>query len=211
MTDVTLLASVTWIAGSGNQTGTGTLAAKGSGRSRVDLALNGGPRKDIRSDGDGTCAWAGADGAVHENAPHNCLTDASWFFVPLSSLSTAAIDPTVILTYVGKEEHGGVSVQHLHARVYIENEPSREQLSGMDFYLDQASLLPLALGFDVHPDEDASINIPVEVRFSDYQPLGGIQVPSHIQRLFNGTVALDIVVTSAVVNSGIPDSNFSLQ
>jgi hypothetical protein len=41
--------------------------------------------------------------------------------------------------------------------------------------------------------------------------VGGIIVPTHIQKLIQGTVTLDFTVSSAAVNSGLPDSEFSVQ
>jgi hypothetical protein len=81
----------------------------------------------------------------------------------------------------------------------------------VDFYLDPVSLLPLAIAFKVHPDKDMNTEIPTEVRFADYRVVNGARVPFHIQRLLNGSLVLDIVVTSATLNSGLPDSTFSLQ
>lgn len=85
------------------------------------------------------------------------------------------------------------------------------RLSAVDFYLDPASSLPLAIAFQVHADDDMNTNIPMEIRFANYQAVNGVQVPFHIQRMLNGGVVLDVVVTSATVNSGLPDSNFNIQ
>jgi hypothetical protein len=54
-------------------------------------------------------------------------------------------------------------------------------------------------------------DIPVEIRFANYQAVSGVQVPFHTQRMLNGTVVLDITAISAVVNSGLSDSQFNLQ
>jgi len=69
----------------------------------------------------------------------------------------------------------------------------------------------LAVAFQVHPDLDASKDIAAEVRFASYQSVSGILVPFQIQRMLNGGVVLSVTVTSAVLNSGLPDSIFSLQ
>jgi len=80
----------------------------------------------------------------------------------------------------------------------------------MDFYLDAASSLPTALVFNDHPDKDALVNIPVEIDFSDYQQISGMQVPMHIQKLMNGTLLLDITLTGAVFNTGLALTEFSV-
>jgi len=77
--------------------------------------------------------------------------------------------------------------------------------------LDAATLLPIAITFNVHPDVDANINIPVEVDFSNYQLLNGLAVPLHVQQYLQGGLFLDAVFTNVVVNSGLPDSDFVIQ
>ena len=84
-------------------------------------------------------------------------------------------------------------------------------MSSEDIYLDSTSLLPVAFAFNVHPDDDASTKIAVTINFSRYQVLNGVQIPMHVQRLISGGLALDVVVTSAVVNSGLSDAPFAIQ
>ena len=86
-----------------------------------------------------------------------------------------------------------------------------QQLSSIDFYLDATSSLPLSITFNVHPDDDASTAIPVEVDLLSYQANNGIQIPMHIQQSVRGTLVLDFVVTSVTLNSGIPESYFTIQ
>jgi hypothetical protein len=81
----------------------------------------------------------------------------------------------------------------------------------MDIYLDFASLLPVAFVFNVHPDDDATTNIGVEIDFSSYEAVNGVQIPFHIQKLISNGLALDVVLSSAVLNSGLPDSYFAIQ
>ncbi len=212
VSDVTLTGNVTWVAGSDMETGTGAFLAKGTGESRVDLTLSGGKRSDIRNSSNGVPqgAWIWNGGASSAYALHNCWTDATWFFPALTSL--AASDPSIVLSYVGLESRSGAYVQHLHSYRYAGNSAAlTKQWSTMDFYLDAASLLPFAVMFNVHADNDANINIPVEVDFSNYQLSNGFQVPTHIQKYLQGGLVLDFVVTGVVVNSGLPDSEFSIQ
>jgi hypothetical protein len=145
---------------------------------------------------------------------HNCWTDASWFFPVLSSL--AASDPSVVLSYVGLESRAGLSVHHLRSYRYVPAKSAKTtaltlQLSTTDYYLDASTLLPVAAVFNIHPDDDASVNIPVEILYSQYQLMNGLQVPLHIQRYLQGELAVDLLVSSAMVNSGLPDSEFNIQ
>jgi hypothetical protein len=213
ITDVTLTGNVTRILGSDQQTGTAKLLAKGFAESRIDLTLSGGARSEIRnaSGGPNVGNWLGPDGVPHPIAVHNCFTDASWFFPVLGSLAAAATNSNVVLKYVGQEGQQQMSFQHIQAYTYNPYLQAVQALSVMDFYLDAKTLLPSIVMFNEHPDNDQSVDIAVQVIFSDYRNVNGAQIPFHIQRYVNDSLMLDVQITSATINSGIPDSNFSVQ
>jgi hypothetical protein len=212
--DVTINANVISIAGSDNDSGTAVLTAKRGGESRVDLTLSSGTRTDVRNvvNGFSSGAWTTNGATATAYAQHNSWTDAAWFFPVLGSLSQSTVS-TFTFSYIGLEQHGGVSAQHL--RVFqvppgISNLSLAQQLTAIDVYLDPVSYLPLAVAFTIHPDNDLNTNIPTETRFASYQSVTGIQVPFHIQRSINGTVVFDATVTHVAVNTGPPDSLFTL-
>ncbi len=212
LSDLSLSANVTSTLESDNETGTAALKAKGVTESRVDFALSAGTRSEVRNvtGGSPAGAWETNGNSSTAYAFHNCWTDPAWFFPALSSLSQTA-NSTFIFKYIGQEQHNGVSTQHIQTfQVPTQGPRSAQRLSVMDFYLDSTSYLPLAIGFSVHPDDDMSTNIPVEIDFANYQAVSGIQVPFHFQKSFNGGVVLDVTITNAVFNSGLPDSLFTL-
>ena len=210
--DVTLSANVTSIAGPDNETGTGIFAAQGRGNSRIDLKLSQGTLSEVRSVSDGipTGAWAKNGASATPHAQHNCWTDAAWFFPAVSSLTQSA-NPRFVFKYVGQEQLNGISVQHISV---FQANPSDtkgifQRLSTTDFYLSTTSLLPIALRFNGHADNDMNTNLSNEILFANYQPVNGVRVPFHFQRLINGVVVLDATVTNAVFNTGLPASTFS--
>jgi len=217
ISDVTLTATATRTAGSDVEAGTMTLKALGTGESRFDLNSNSGTRSEVRNLSNGAGGfWIGLDGVTHPVASHNCLTDASWFFPPLSILSQLS-SPGLVITYVGEETRAGTTVQHLHF-VFQSAVPSTSptapllrQLGAEDYYLDAASLLPVALTFNTHPDNNALASIPIEVDFSNYQAVDGIKIPFRIQEFLNGTSFLDISIQSATLNSGLASSDFTAE
>jgi hypothetical protein len=146
---------------------------------------------------------------------HNCWINASWFYPALSYLN-ATSDPTLIFSFVGQESRGGATVQHLRIYRYLAAQRPAfvaltRRVSAADFYLDSASLLPVALVFNTHPAEDAGTDISIEIDYSNYQAINGVQIPLHVQKLVSGGLALDIVATNATVNSGLSDSLFAIQ
>jgi hypothetical protein len=156
--DVTLTGSATWNGGE-TETGTATLRALGAGESRVDLALASGTRTEIRDAQTGVHLgeWINPNNASGQFAPQNCWTDAVWFFPVLGSL---AAGPNVILAYLGPTTWNGESVLQIQAYVYqpsaVGLTPSSQQLSTINFYLDATTLLPTAVTFNAHPDNNAA-------------------------------------------------------
>src|SRR4029077_4458294 len=117
----------------------------------------------------------------------------------LSALNSQASNPNSVLKYVGQESRAGNSVQHLRYFVQTPGESPNslaQHLSTEDIYLDSSSLLVVAVAFNEHPDNNALIDIPVELDYSDYRVVNGVQVPFRIQKFFNGNLLLDITVQS---------------
>jgi hypothetical protein len=123
-----------------------------------------------------------------------------------------------VLTYVGPETKNGVSVVHIVASQQFPTAPAKSapfwrHLSQMDVYLDASTLLLVALDFNAHPDDNASFDIPVEFRFSDYRSAGSLKIPFHIQQYLNGSLLLDVQFQTASFNSGLSSSSndFAIQ
>jgi hypothetical protein len=218
VSDVTLSGNVVWTSGTDNETGTATAYGKTNVESRLDLALSGGSRSELRNSAGGSPqgAWITGNGQSTPSADQNCWTDAVWFFPALTSLSAVNSDATLVLVYIGLETQNGRPVQHIQAYHYIASKlpkvtNSTQQMSTVDYYLDAQTLVPMFITFNAHPDDDASTNIAVEVDFSNYQLVNGILVPFHFTKLWQGNPLLDFTVTNVAVNSGLPDSLFSIQ
>jgi hypothetical protein len=209
ISDVTLTGTATW---NSTDTGTAMLRALGTGESRMDLTFTNGTRTEIRDAQTGLPLgqWFALNNASGNYAYQNCLTDAVWFFPALSSL---AAGPNVVLSYIGQETRNGASVQHIQSYLYQSGQtssPTPQQLSTTDFYLDAASFLPVAVTFNSHPDNDATTNLLIEVDFSNYQATSGFVVPMHIQRYQQGNLMVDVVLSGASVNTGLPLSLFTI-
>ena len=216
ITDVTLTGTAIRRAGSDLEEGNITLEAKGTGESRLDLATSGGARSEVRNSTSGpTGFWVGLDGTKHAMAGHNCLTDAAWFFPAFSVLSQAS-SASVIATYIGQEARNGAPVQHIRFAAQFPGADAASTavltpLTAEDVYLDSATLLPVAITFNTHPDNDALTNIVVEIDFGNYQNAHGAAVPFKIQKLLNNSLFLDITIQSVSLNSGLSDSTFAIQ
>jgi hypothetical protein len=227
VSDVTLTGTAQRIAGSDNETGTATLTAMSTENSKLSLSLSSSVTSEIRNSAgtplSGTStsqvpqpvgAWSGPDGVLHAMAEHNLMTDASWFF-PAFTVNSVSTSQSFVVSYIGQETHNGLSALHVTAWQTFPRSaqapPLVSHLTQMDFYLDPVSYVPVALDFDVHPDNDAALDIPVEIRFSNYQAVNGVQVPFHVQKYVNNGLVLDLQFGSAALNSGLTAASFQLQ
>ena len=211
VSDATLQASIGSSEGDEQENGVATFETKPGQKSHIRLNLASGTREEIRNGLLGV--WSATDGQKHLIAAHNCWSDTAWFF-PGLLLATALNDPQISVVYVGQEDREGEAVQHLQIFRLVPAQTADtasliQRLSSVDIYLDAASHLPTALAFNVHPDTNAGLDIPVEIRFGSYQATNGVEAPFHIQKLLQGTLLLDINVSGVAINSGISDGDFA--
>jgi hypothetical protein len=219
VTDVTLMGTVRRVAGADDERGAILAEAVGTGTSRINYSYNSGMRSESRKLVSGTAAieqWSGPDGIKHQVVPHNTTPLSPWFF-PALLLQTVENSRTTSVTDVGAEVRGGQSVEHLtianqvpalhHPPVML---ALLQKAARTELYIDSSTHLPVALTYNAHPDKSLGENIPVEIRFSDYRPANGVQVPFQIKKYFNRTLELDIQLTSAKLNSGLSASSLQL-
>ncbi len=215
LTDVTLSGTGRRIAGSDDESGTATVKALATGAMRLDFSLPSGTRSEVRAISNGPPAgnWSGPDGVNHSIASHNLLTDWGWF--PAFTLSNVNSSANAVVTYLGQEMRSGHSVEHLNAKQQFPNQKGNiatllQHLSEMDIYLDSTTSLPVSLVYNIHPDSDAGLDIPVELDFSDYRLVSGAQIPFRVQKYINHSLSLDLQFQNVTTNSGLSASSFSL-
>ena len=119
------------------------------------------------------------------------------------------------MAYVGLESLSGTSVQHIRASrlAYDQSGNPVAMIAGwsqIDAYLDAQSLLPVDIRFNVYPDDDTNVRIPVEITYSDYRVVNGAHIPFHIQKYLQNILNFDLTITGATFNSGITLRNFQV-
>jgi len=233
LSDVTLTGTARRIAGSDDESGQVTIKARATGQTRLDLNLPSGKHSESRNvspaAGPNVGAgfspsssvaitapsgqWTGPDGAAHDIAYHNLIAEPAWHS-PAILLAQLLANPNLVVANLGQETRNGAAVQHLSiaqtATGTSDTDRLMQHLSQLDLYLDPATLLPASVAFNIHPDNNANLDIPVEIRFSDYRSVNGVKVPFRLERFFNGSLSLDIQLDSATLNSGLSASDFSL-
>jgi hypothetical protein len=219
--DTTLTGSVHYVAGATDETGTATLKALASGASSVQLALPSGTQSEIRNlTGNPTGIlptgeWTDFGGVSHNLVLHNLFNEPAWFS-PVASITRVLATPQFVASFVGTEAVSSQTVNHVSLTATPADssapEAARAHLSRLDLYLDSSTSLPQSLSFDIHPDNDAGLDIPITVQFSDYRSVNGSIIPFHIQRYIDNTeLVLDIQLSSATINTGIPVTTFGPQ
>lgn len=214
--DVTLTGAVTQIAGSDNDSGTVTLKATAIGQGRIDLNRPSGQRSEVRdiSAAPPTGSWSGSDATWHHIANHNLLSDPTWFF-PQFLIGRVLSNSGYSISSADAETMNGVAVQHIGVfQQYAESQQLPELLQGLsnvDIYLNSSNLLPVAIAFNIHADNDALTDIPVRIQFANYQAVQGVQVPYRVQEYLNNGLALDLSVETVQFNTGLSASEFTAQ
>jgi hypothetical protein len=212
--DITLSGTATRTAGSDIENGTVVLEALAGSYSRMDLSLSNSARREVRNLSPLSVPqgyWLAPDGSPQPFSLHNCMTDASWFAPQLTVISQLS-NPSLVVSYVGQETRAGATVQHLHfAYQSASPDPTGffQSLSAEEVYLDATTFLPVAITFNAHPDNDASVNISIEIDFSAYQSVNGVLVPFQIQKLISNGLVLELTITSAKINQGLTAADFS--
>lgn len=198
---VTLEATAEWTAGSDIESGNAKLVASADGSSSLQLELSHSSRTENQTSfaSGQSCNWTGTDGVVHQAASHNCMTSFAWFMPAVTLLGghqAASINSALVST-AGQQF---IDLRQQQTPATGRGSGSAALLAHLtttDLYIDPATHLPSALTYQVHPDANASADIPVEVIFSNYQVVDGVAIPYRIQRYFNGSLNLDLTVTQA--------------
>jgi hypothetical protein len=144
---------------------------------------------------------------------HNLLTEPAWFFPAFAIARRLSAPQNFIASYIGAEIRNGQAVQHISlSQPPPFTEPpgglSLTRLSQIDIFLDSNTFLPAAATLNIHPDNNALLDIPIEIRFSDYRSVNGGQIPFHVERVLNNGLILDLEFQTATLNSGLSPTEF---
>lgn len=218
-----------WTAGAGTDSGTVRLEAAGAGFSRVDLELGGGSRITIRDRKSGRSGWiprgstqasgalasAAAPGGTGEAAHALPAGDAFWpavWFFPALALSESGTPRATVAG--GSTTFNGTGAERLSLALKLPQRSAKmtaeiARLSEADFVLDAKTHLPLALDFLRYPGGLTNrAGVRVEIRYGDWRPVSGVEVPYRIERWINGTRQLLITINSAQINPPLDAGDF---
>lgn len=209
VTSVVMTGHATWTAGNITDSGPVTLTIAPDGVARMNLSIpSAGAQVEVSSGSgkDRQCQWSDTSGILHDVDSRNCWKTMLWF-LPAYSLQSKMI----LANEQGVNDYGSTPLgtastlyRHLQSQFVFQlpslnNTKDVMRLSTTDIGLDPTSHLPAVLTYSLLPDKGAETPIAVEVHFSKYSLVSGVQLPFSIQRFLNGSLQLDISITDANV------------
>jgi hypothetical protein len=185
------------------------LEATTSGAARTSFSRDGVTHSEASSMELGMGQRVTDDGKQQTIPPYNSFVENSWF-CPAITLQRVSSRSGYKFTYQGQESWNSRSVlrftvvQLPKAAGISSKELAR--ISRFDLLLDPATMAPVALQFNVHPDTTSSVDIPTEIRYGDFRDANGVLTPFRIQKFENGSLSKDMTIDTAKFNTGVSDS-----
>ena len=203
---ITLNATAQWIAGSDKESGNATLTANADGSFTAQLALEKGTRLDSQTSFNSgpTCTFASSDAVVHSSSGHNCMSSLAWFLPEVTLFG--GNQPGFVSTLLATDNSASQPFLHLRQQPSLSITGTANEnrllthLGTVDLYLDPSSYLVSILDYNIHPDNNGGADIPVQVIFTSYHAVNGVNIPFRIVRYINGVLNLDLTVTQASAN-----------
>jgi hypothetical protein len=203
----------------GGASGTISLAALGGRSTEISLQLPTGSLREVRV-GRGLNpirSWTGVDGVVYKTLPTDLKLPHPAWFLPYFFVISGLASPDSWSSDLGTQNLAGQTLEHLAVWQRLPNNfpasatSAIQQQTQADIYIDPTTFLPASIIFHVLPDPRCpnEILLPsgspaadtvVQVNFSDYRIVKGRPVPFHLQVVQQGSVYLDITLTSVSIN-----------
>ncbi len=203
---IVLSGQVVWTVGSSQDSGQVSLTADVTGNVVSDFILaKSGEHKDVVEAGPlSACTLSVPGQSTHTANGLSCWRPTAWFY-PAISLQPTSLLSGIGIVDLGTGEVGSGTYRHLQSQLVLSALESSLTMrlmtdSTTDIGLDPSSFLPAVLRYSVHPDDGSAALIPIEIHFSNYQQVNGVQVPYLIEKYVNGALLASITVTSTQIN-----------
>jgi hypothetical protein len=203
--------AVTITAGSETQEGTITIATRGSSQTLEQLIGGTGAKTVIFSNGL-AAETDNLGGKKVYSLELGASTQSALFPLPLFSAILSFTDS--MYEYVALESIGGIDCHHIRTWRTFNSKPEFGYLapfSMRDIWISTATNLPAKIAYSIRSGRGAEPSTAVEVSYSKYQQIAGIQYPFVISQSLNGTPWMTISISSVSFNTGLSDSTFSVQ
>jgi hypothetical protein len=202
--------NVTIVAGSQTSTGTIRILTRGTSQSSEQITL---PQSSYSVTYSGGLADETINSATASVPFERTVTSQSVCF-PLPFLASALANSDEAIQYVGLETVGEQSFQHIRIQNTFASQPILQKFAEFtifDVWLDASTSLPHRISFIRRNGSGTAPRIPMDAYFSDYKTTSGAAYPTQINLSLNGTPWTTITINTVAFNTGLTDSNFSIQ
>lgn len=208
--DSSATGNITVVEGSTTQNGTVSIQTLGTGETSETISLPSGQREVVYSYG-----FAKETNGTQSINPvvELMLTDQCTDF-PLPILVAALNNTDEGFQYIGQETLNGASVQHVKIWNSFSSKPRMQGLASLttkDIWFDATSSLPVKIAYLRQPGRGAVISTRMEVFFSNYTNVNGVQYPYQVNKSYNGTPWQTITIQSVSFNTGLTYSQFQTE
>lgn len=207
--DFTGAGTITFNWANENVSGSVTVKGRGTGQFRLDADLANGKLSWAVNKGDGF--YNELDGSTRHIFYSNAVNFGS-LTLPYIYIAASLSDPSTSISYVGvnlqeSQKAYDVRIQKLFP---TNQDPTGilSKLTRKDFFIDTQTFQVLRISDMVHPEKVATIDIPHEMQFSQYQTVNGVVVPFSIAEITDGQHTYTIQLNRLTFNSGLQDSDF---
>jgi hypothetical protein len=204
---LTLTGTAEWISGSLHQSGTVSLQASADGSSTAQINMGTASRTETQTSlGDSrSCQWADAQGLTHQMDGPTCYIAVPWFAPALFIQPGPSVAGLLTISDDGQVVNNGMTLRQVSYVTPLKGKDptaasSLTELTRVKLFFDPQTLLPISMEYYAHADNDSKSRIRMKVVFSDYRTVSGLPVPFHIDRYFNNTLQLSIIVSDASLN-----------
>jgi hypothetical protein len=209
--DSTATGSVTITAGSEIEQGNITIQTRASTQTLEQISTASGTKKIVYSNGLGNDTDHAGTKTLYSS--ELAATGQSALF-PLPLLAAILNSADSAYQYVGLENIEGSDCHHIRVWRTFSSQTDAAYLapfSVRDIWIDSTTNLPSKLDYSARAGSGAEPSTSVEIAYSKFQQTGGVQYPFVISKSINGTPWMAVTISSVSFNTGLSDSNFSIQ
>ena len=209
-TDSVAAGAVTIVAGSQTSSGSIRILTRGANQSSEEITLPQSTYSVTYSQG----FASETINSVTKSMPLERAVTTQSICFPLPFLAAALANPDESIQYLALETVGQQSLQHLRIQNTFASQPDFQQLADFatfDLWLDANTGLPQRISFVRRNGSGETPRIPLDAYFSSYKTTSGVAYPAQINLSLNGTPWTTITISSVAFNTGLTDSNFSVQ
>ena len=208
--DSSATGSVTVVEGSTSQQGTIQIRTLGATQTSETLALSGGQRAVVYSNGDAL----ETDGTQSSNPSLELIVTDQCVDFPLPFLTASLSTSDMAMRFVGQEILDGQSVRHIQVWKTFGSKPKLQKLgpfSIRDIWFNSSTGLPVKISHVRRSGGGSVPGVTVEIFFSNYTRVNGVLYPFQIKKSMNGTPWQAITIQNVSFNSGLTASQFQVE